>query len=273
MKKSGSILFFLLIFVACKESGDTKTTMPRNAVKPIPVIKYELLASFPHDSSLFTEGLLVHEGQLFESTGSPEELPQTESMIGISNLETGKFEQKIKLDRSIYFGEGICILQDKVYQLTYQNQEAFVYQFPSFNLAGKFKYGNKEGWGLTTDGTNLVMSDGTSQLSFIDPETFSIVRSLQVTANGFAQNYLNELEYINGYIYANIWMTNLIVKIDPKTGFILGQMDMSPLVSKERSKKANIDVLNGIAYDSAKDKVYVTGKLWTTVYEISFPHK
>lgn len=273
VKKTAPILLFLMIFAACKESGDTKTTTQKNTAKPIPVIKYELLARFPHDSSLFTEGLLVHQGQLFESTGSPEELANTESMIGVSSVETGKFEQKIKLDRSVYFGEGICILKNKIYQLTYQNQEVFVYHFPSFALAEKYKYSNKEGWGLTTDGTLLIMSDGTSQLSFIDPEGFRLVRSLPITANGFAQNYLNELEFIKGYIYANIWMTNLIVKIDPKTGFIVGQIDMSPIVAEERKRKVNIDVMNGIAYDSAKNKVYVTGKLWTSIYEISFPHE
>ncbi len=156
-----------------------------------------------------------------------------------------------------------------MYQLTYLNKEGFIYQLPSFELIEKFTYENNEGWGLATDGQSLLMSDGTDVITFLNPVSLKPFKKLKVSANGNAQNHLNELEYIKGYIYANIWLTNLIVKIDPISGNIVGQIDLSSLVLKERTKKSSIDVLNGIAYNKELDKIYVTGKLWSSIYEIA----
>ncbi|MDF2450138.1 MAG: hypothetical protein K0R26_2642 [Bacteroidota bacterium] len=236
-----------------------------------PEIKFTVERQYPHDVNSFTEGLLFHKGQLFESTGSPDNLPQTKSVFGMVDLETGKINVKAEIDRNIYFGEGITFLNGKVYQLTYKNQTGFIYDATSFKNLGKFSYTNREGWGLTTDGTHLIMSDGTSYLTFIDPTNFSVVKTLDVAEIGRVQEHLNELEFIKGYIYANIWTTNLIVKIDPNTGDIVGKMDLSSLLYESKVRNPDALETNGIAYDSLSNKVMVTGKLWPTIYEIKFP--
>lgn len=264
----------LLLLASCgnqeKSSADTAAGKPVPAAEPVQTIPHEMIAYYPHDTTLFTEGLLFHEGKLFESTGSPQEDPSLRSLIGISALPSGKFSLKIEIDKTKYFGEGICFLHDKLYQLTYQNKTGFIYDAKTFKQLGTFSYDNAEGWGLTTDGTHLIMSDGTDALTFIDPATMKPVRQIKVVEAGVALPYLNELEYINGYIYANVWMTNYIVKIDPKDGKVAGRLDLSPLAYEARSMYARSEVMNGIAYDSSKRKVYVTGKMWPRIYEIKF---
>ena len=226
----------------------------------------------PHDSSLFTEGLLFHDGQLYESTGSPDDLPRTRSLVGITDLNTGKFEKKIELDKVKYFGEGIVFLGNKLYQLTYKNQIGFIYDAKSFRKIGQFTYDNKEGWSLTTNGKDLIMSDGTSNITFLDSTNLKPIKLLHVSENGIPLENINELEYIKGFIYANIWMKDYVVKIDPNSGAVVGKLDLSALTKDAKAKNPKCDVLNGIAYDSINDKIYVTGKLWTNIYEISFPH-
>lgn len=266
------VLPILLLLQSCSddpnETGQT-TVAPAPA---IPVINYAVVKNFPHDITAFTEGLLVHNGQLFESTGSPEGMDQTRSLIGITDLTTGKIDTKIELDRDQYFGEGITILKDKLYQLTYKNQVCFVYDAKSFKPIGRFNYPNKEGWSLTTNGTDLIMSDGTDKLTIINPADFKVIRQLAVTENGNQRDSLNELEYINGFIYANIWLNNHIVKIDPANGKVVGKLDLSSLCYEAQSKHRDANTLNGIAWDSAANKIYVTGKLWPNIYEINFSH-
>lgn len=262
-------VFVTLLFTACNNPREKDAVIH---VPSIPIIQYSVTATFPHDTSLFTEGLLVHEGKLFESTGSPEEEQHLESLIGILDLTTGKIQGKVKLDKTKYFGEGIVILNGKIYQLTYKNKIAFIYDAKSFKLIGKFNYKNAEGWGLTTNGVEIIMSDGSEKLFFLKPEDFTPTKVIVVTDNGVPVTQLNELEYINGYIYANIWTTNNIVKIDPDTGRVVGKLDLTPLQQEAISINTNADVLNGIAYDSTTDKIYVTGKLWPKVYQLSFPH-
>jgi glutamine cyclotransferase len=234
------------------------------------MISYSVAGKHGHDTNLFTEGLDFHNGTLFESTGSPPELPQTKSVIGITDLATGKFSTKVELDRSKYFGEGIVFLKDKLYQLTYKNNTGFVYDAATFKQIGQFKFANTEGWGLTTDGTHLIMSDGTNKLTYLDPEKLTPVKTLNVTESGYAIDRLNELEVIKGYIYANVWMSHIIVKIDPASGNVVGKMDLSQLAQEAERKNPGIDVTNGIAYDETTDKVYVTGKLWPNIYQIDF---
>ena len=215
---------------------------------------------------------MVHNGQIFESTGSPEEFPDAESLVGIIDPKTGKMDQKIRLDKEKYFGEGIVFLKDKLYQLTYLNQKGFIYDAATFKKTGEFSFASRQGWSLTTDGVHLIMDDSSDVLTFLDPATFKPVKTLKVTIGGMPRDSLNELEYIKGYIYANVWLTNNILKIDPATGKVVGQLDMGSIVADARNKNPRADVLNGIAYDSASDKIYVVGKRWPNIYQINFPH-
>jgi glutamine cyclotransferase len=280
--KPGTMNHLLLLFITCclqvalftgcnnnpnPSQGDNTVTPPQTAL-----INYAVTKFYPHDTSLYTEGLVFHDGQLFESTGSPEDRPLTHSVIGIIDLATGKMDKKIEIDRSKYFGEGIVIFNDKLYQLTYTNQVGFIYDIHSFRKIGEFSYANKQGWSLTTNGHELIMDDGTDKLTFLDPASLKAVRSLPVTENGLPVDKLNELEYIRGFIYANIWLTDFIVKIDPANGKVVGRLDFSSLAFEARNKHPAADVLNGIAYDSATDRIFVTGKLWPNIYQVDFPH-
>jgi Glutamine cyclotransferase len=265
-------IFSIILLNSCSDSSTNPGSETSESTPATPVINYAVTHYFAHDTSLFTEGFLFHDGHLFESTGSPEELPQTKSTIGISDLTTGKFDPKIEIDKSKYFGEGIVFLNNKLYQLTYKNQAGFIYDAKSFKEIGQFKYSNTEGWSLTTDGTNLIMSDGTSSLTYLDPIKLTPVKALKVTENGYSIDKLNELEFIKGFIYANIWMSNLIVKIDPSNGNVVGKIDLSSLTNEAKNFNPNADVLNGIAYDSTSGKVYVTGKMWANIYQIQFSY-
>ncbi|HET6226268.1 MAG TPA: glutaminyl-peptide cyclotransferase [Bacteroidia bacterium] len=273
MKRLSILMLALLCITGCKEEKKTEekkiTTQPETFV---PTIEYTLVESIPHDTASYTEGLLFHNQQLFESTGSPESLPYTKSVFGAVDPKTGKIDVKAELDKTQYFGEGITFLNDKVYQLTYTTQIGFIYDAKSFKQLGRFSFSNTEGWGLTTDGKSIIMSDGTNVLTYLDPATLKPTKTLSVRNAGYAEDYLNELEYINGFIYANIWMKNYIVKIDPATGDVVGILDVSMLLNKAKSKYAHSDVVNGIAYNPDTDKIYVTGKLWPEIYQINFKH-
>jgi glutamine cyclotransferase len=263
--------FFLTgaLFIGCNNNS---TTPDAEAPTATPVINYAVTKFYPHDTTLYTEGLLIHEGKLYESTGSPNDHPETKSLIGIVDLATGKMDAKVEIDRKKYFGEGILFLNNKLYQLTYTNQIGFIYDSKSFKQIGQFAYANQQGWALTTNGKDIIMSDGTSNLTFLDSATLKPVKTLAVTENGLPVEKLNELEYIRGFVYANIWLTDFIVKIDPATGKVVGRLDFTSLAFEAKNKNHEADVLNGIAYDSATDKIFVTGKLWPNIYQIDFAH-
>jgi glutamine cyclotransferase len=193
-------------------------------------------------------------------------------VFGISDLKTGHFETKGELDKTVYFGEGILFFGDKLYQLTYQNQVGFIYNARTFKREGQFSYPNKEGWGLTTDGANIIMSDGTYNLTYFDPATLKPVKTIAVLKDGYGLDYINELEYINGFIYANVWTTNTIVKINPSNGEVVAQLDLTQLFNQALKDNVNLAEMNGIAFDKTNDRILVTGKLWPWIYEISFPH-
>lgn len=272
--RSLAAIILVAFTIACT-NPEQKPAAPNPPAPPassVPLINYAVAGYMPHDTSLFTEGFLFHNGHLFESTGSPEESPDLQSVVGIIDPHTGKMDEKIRLDREKYFGEGITFLNGKLYQLTYKNQKGFIYDAATYKKIGEFTYANQEGWSLTTDGRHLIMSDGTDTLTYLDPVTCKPIKTLKVTLNGIKRDSLNELEYIKGYIYANIWITNNIVKIDTATGKVVGMLDMRSLVDDARNRNPNADVLNGIAYDSATDKIYVVGKQWANIYQISFPH-
>lgn len=236
--------------------------------RTIPNISFEYIDSYPHDTTSFTEGLLIYNGKLYESTGSPEYLPQTRSLFGIVNLTTGQIETKVEIDRTKYFGEGIAFLNHKAYQLTYKSKIGFVYELPTFKKVKEFVIPSREGWGLTTDGKYLIMSDGSYQLKYIDPQTMQVIKTINVTENGGAKENLNELEYIKGYIFANIWTTTIVVKIDPNDGKVIGKFDLADYAFDSKSLYYGSLEMNGIAYDSIEDKTYVTGKLWPKIYVI-----
>ncbi len=276
MKKFSFIISLVVVSFVITSCGPEK---PNEVEKPavvvnepeIPEIKFTVENQYPHDITSFTEGFLFHDGKLFESTGSPDNLPYTKSLFGIVDLKTGKIDVKAELDRNIYFGEGMVILKGKIFQLTYKNQTGFIYDGKTYKSIGKFNYTNKEGWGLTTDGKSLIMSDGTSYITYLDPDSFKVTKILDVAENNYVLVNINELEYIKGFIYANIWTTNTIVKIDPNTGDVVGKIDISSLSEESKSKNSGSAETNGIAYDSISNKILVTGKLWPTIYEIKFP--
>jgi glutamine cyclotransferase len=260
-----------LLQLACNNS-DSPNKNEETTTNASTSIGYVVTQSFAHDTTSFTEGFLVHQGTLYESTGSPPEMSQTRSIIGPVDLKTGVINKKIELDREKYFGEGIVFLNNKIYQLTYQTKKGFVYDQKNFRKIGEFTYHSKEGWGMTTDGINLIMSDGTSTLTYLDPNSFQPVKTISVTNENGPVKKLNELEFIRGFIYANVYTTSTIIKIDPQTGKEAGKLDLSSLAAEAKIKYSSSLEMNGIAYDSASRKVYVTGKLWPNIYEIEFNH-
>ena len=215
--------------------------------------------------------MLVHDGRLYESTGSPEDMPKTRSLFGIVDTLTGKIDTRAELDRD-YFGEGICFLGDKVYQLTYQDGKGFIYDASSFKKSGTFNLPGREGWGMTTNGRSLIMSDGTNILSYVSPDNFTITKQIAVSDESGPVMKINELEYINGFIYANVYGTSTIIKIDITTGKVIARIELGSLAREAKSRYSGSMEMNGIAYDSARRKTFVTGKMWPIIYEIQFQH-
>jgi len=272
MSKKPLYILLILLVSACGNTSNSSSSSINESATDItpPVISYDVVNEYPHDTTSYTEGFLVHNGQLFESTGATDLVPSTRSLFGAVDLKTGKINVKAELDKKKYFGEGISFLNGKVYQLTWKNKTGFIYDDKTFKKLGEFTFPMEEGWGMTTDGTYLIMSDGSSNLSFLDPNNFKLIRVLGVTDNNGPVNNLNELEYINGFIYANIYQTTYIDKIDPSSGRVVGRADFSNLKKEAESKYPNAEYMNGIAYDSAAKKVYITGKQWPNIYEIRF---
>ncbi len=273
MKLLSAFLLHLFILTACNNSdtdGNDKGLTSENPTTP--AINYALIITYPHDTTSYTEGLLVHNGQLFESTGSPENMPQTRSLFGTLDTITGKISKKAELDRNKYFGEGIVFLNDKVFQLTYQTRIGFIYDAKTFRKLGEFSFPGREGWGMTTDSISLIMSDGTNNLYFLDPVDFKTVKKLEVENEKGPVMKINELEYINNYIYANIYETNSVIKIDPSTGKVAGLIDLTSLANEAKSRYPGSMEINGIAYDPVSHRIYITGKMWPTLYGILFAH-
>ena len=228
---------------------------------PAPVYTFEIVNTYPHDPNAFTQGLVITEdGRLYEGTGR-----WGESSIREVVLETGAVLRTQPLDAQ-YFGEGIAVLNDRLYQLTWQEQTGFIYDPATFAPLQTFTYPH-EGWGITHDGTRLIVSDGTAEIRFWDPATLQETSRITVRDNAGPVNRLNELEYVDGQIWANVWLTDLIVRIDPATGDVLGVIDLTGLLDTSTLTEP-ADVLNGIAYDAATGRLFVTGKLWPTLYEI-----
>jgi glutamine cyclotransferase len=232
---------------------------PASQRSAVPTIGYDVVRSYPHDPGAFTQGLIFRDGYLFESTGL-----NGRSSLRKVELETGRVVQRFDVDER-YFAEGLADWNDRLIQLTWESNVAFVYDFASFKQVGTFDYSG-EGWGLTQDGTRLIMSDGSSTLRFRDPATFKETGQIAVRDGGLMVDDLNELEFVKGQIYANVWFVDSITMIAPDSGLVTGWIDLRGLLPSRQAVGA--DVLNGIAYDAARDRLFVTGKLWPTLFEI-----
>lgn len=222
---------------------------------------YDIVNDFPHDPDAFTQGLVYDDGRLFEGTGL-----YGESTLREVDLETGEVLRSQALSPEL-FGEGITIYDGRIVQITWQSQTAIVYDVESFEEIERFSY-TTEGWGITDDGERLYMSDGTSTISIREPDTFNELDRIQVSDEGDPVDNLNELEWIDGQIYANVWQTDEIVRIDPATGAVTGRIDLTGLLAPEDRAGLEVDVLNGIAWDEEGQRLFVTGKLWPKLYEI-----
>jgi len=245
------ILFFSIAFtgVSCKSKMDVAT------------IPYTVVKIFPHDTSAFTQGLVIEYGRLFESTGQ-----EGASWVAEVELTSGKQDKKVLLSDQ-YFGEGITILNKKVYQLTWKGNVGFVYDIDTFQKINEFQY-DHEGWGITHDGKNLIISDGTDRIHFLDTATLKEVRVINIKQGSISVDKLNELEFIDGFLYANRWMTNEVLKIDLTEGVVVGRLDLTQLAREANQKNPSADVLNGIAYEKKSGLLLVTGKWWPLLFAI-----
>lgn len=254
----------LLLCSACDAHQAAVPDYPQQQQTTVPFrvqnFTYEIINAYPHDPEAFTQGLVYHQGVLYESTG----LNGSSSLRQV-DLTTGQVTKIVNVP-SQYFAEGLVLFNNRLYQLTWLSQLAFVYDLSSFGMQKTFNYSG-EGWGLTHDGHSLIMSNGSNQISFLDPETFHVQRTISVTDNNVPVRQLNELEYIKGQIFANIWQTDRIARIDPQTGRVTGWVNLAGLLSYE-DRNRPVDVLNGIAYDETNDRLFVTGKLWPKLFEI-----
>jgi glutamine cyclotransferase len=267
--------FFLLLLCpitlgSCQKKPAQETSPAENAtatVRPAPAwqqhrdLSYRVIKELPHDTRAFTQGLIVHAGNFIESTGG-----HNTTWLRKVEIETGKILIERKLSAE-FFGEGLTELNGKLYQLTWQNQQGFIYDATTLAWQKNFSY-QGEGWGLTDDGTHLIMSNGSTKLQFIDPKSFRVLRELTVVDGRNAIDQLNELEFIEGEIFANIWKTDRIIRIDPKSGKVLGTLDLTGIHAKESITHPD-HVLNGIAYDSESQALFVTGKCWPKIYQIA----
>jgi glutamine cyclotransferase len=255
--KAGVALAALLLGLA---GPSLHAQAPRPAV-PDRLYGYRIVKAYPHDPGAFTEGLQYQDGYLLESTG----------LVGRSNIRKVKLETgAVILKRDLaapYFGEGIITWGDKLVQLTWQHQIGFIYDAATFAPRGQFKY-RGEGWALTKDDRRIIMTDGTDEIRFLNPTTLAETGRLKVTFRGQPLRNLNEVEWVKGEIYANVWQTDMIVRINPVTGVVVGRINLGGLLSDADRRGSSPDVLNGIAYDAKGDRLFVTGKQWPKLYEI-----
>ena len=255
-----TILFLFVILTGFTPLSLTASAESAKAVASVPVYNFKILNIYPHDHNAFTQGLSFEEGFLYEGTGL-----NGQSALRKINLKTGDILKIHKLPQE-FFGEGIVLYNDKIIQLTWRSHVGFVYDKNSFKLLGTFFYPT-EGWGITYDGKQLIMSDGTANLYFLNPDTLNVTGRIEVRDKNIPVTKLNELEYVRGEIFANVWFTSRIARIDPQSGRVTGWIDLeglSPFKNSDNQMKA----LNGIAYDSNNHRLFVTGKLWPNIYEI-----
>lgn len=251
----------LVVLAATGVSAPRVAAQTATGAEPRPPVQgYEIVRTYPHDPTAFTQGLVFHDGILIESTG------RFSSTLRRVRLEDGAVLTRRELDGN-YFGEGVAVIGDRVFSLTWQNGTGFVWNADDLSQVGTFSYSG-EGWGLTEDGTRLILSDGTARLRFLDPDTFVETGGVTVTYGGRPVTRLNELEWIDGEVFANLWMQDLIVRIDPATGRVVGVIDLTDILPVGERLDPADDVLNGIAWDEVGRRLFVTGKNWSKLFEI-----
>lgn len=262
VKSTNYLILVLALALSCFQcgNGDVPPKATANANGPPAKYGYQIVNIWPHDSNAFTQGLILMDGKLLESTGE-----EGRSSLRRVELETGKVLKKVDVPVP-YFAEGIAMLNGKVYQLTWQHHIGFIYDAETFERTGQFNYAG-EGWGLTTDGQSLILSDGSTRIRFINPADFTVTKTISVTDGSTPIDQLNELEYVNGEIYANVWHDNRIAVINPQNGHVNSWIDLNGLMPEGELHDPEA-VLNGIAYDQANNKLFVTGKLWPRLFEI-----
>jgi glutaminyl-peptide cyclotransferase len=251
------VLLPLILLSCTKKQNSEEETTSSNPMN----IHYTLINTLPHNTDAWTQGLVIYDNKILESTGQP-----NRSWIAEVNPSSGEHDKKVTLPGQ-YFGEGITVLNNKIYQITWEEKTGFVYDARTYKKLKEFTY-DTQGWGLTHDGKNLIMSDGSYKLHFLDTTTLKPIRSVTVMDGGTRVKELNELEYIDGYVFANVWNTNWILKIDPATGKVVGRIDLSAIGEQIRVMYPDANVLNGIAYDAKSKSLLITGKLWPKSYLI-----
>lgn len=269
MIKKYSAFIALIILAACNGSDKTDGPIdPEIVPAKTPVISYTIAAEYPHDTSAYTQGLQFDKGKLYESTGD-----FTNSSLRITDYKTGKVEKKHMIGTDKIFGEGITIFKNKIYQLTWRSHIVYVYDVNNIDKPIKTFNWPYEGWGITNNGSDLIISDGNPKLYFVNPDDFRLKSTISVTENGNPVNYLNELEYVDGFVFANVYQTDRIIKIDPASGFVVGEINLKGVIQQFAPNyipEPGDEVLNGIAYDSASKKFLVTGKHWPKMFELKF---
>lgn len=263
-KKTGTTMVKTLVRYEEGKQGTATTSIRVKPDKAPAQYTWQLEKTFPHDPKAYTQGLVFLDGYMYEGTGQ-----YGESTLRKTDMGTGKTLSVLSIDHQL-FGEGITVYKDKIYQITWRSRKGFIYDLKTFTLESSFTY-NSEGWGITTVGDKLIMSDGSNKLYHVSPSTFNIIKEVEVYDNKGAVSQLNELEYVDGLVWANVWMTDRIVAINPETGAVIGELDMTKLLSpadKARIKD-NDDVLNGIAFNPEKGTFYLTGKRWPKIFEVS----
>ncbi len=270
MKMRKSVILSVAVFLALESFASVPSLAADNSVNqtqssPVPVYGYKIINVYPHDKTAFTEGLVYDGNTLYESTGLYDN-----STLRQVDLTTGRILKLYRMPDE-FFGEGLTLWKDQLIQLTWQSGVGFVYDKRSFNQTRSFSY-SRDGWGFTSDGRQLIMSDGSDTLYFLNPDTFEDAGSVRVKDNGNPVNKLNELEFIKGKVYANVYLTSRIAIISPETGEVNGWIDLQWLVDREDAL-GDVDVLNGIAYDADTDLLIVTGKFWPELFEIKIQSK
>lgn len=262
--RTAGLIFTILFFISC--GGDRQQPEYDADIAPppaAPILNYTVLERHPHDTGAYTQGLQWYKGKLFEGTGD-----YSRSSLRITDLKTGKVEKLHNMGSENIFGEGITIFNHTIYQLTWQSNKVYLYQENDITKPIKTLSWPYEGWGITNDGKILIISDGSSNLYFADPENLRVLNTVAVTDGGKPMDNLNELEYINGFVYANVYTTPYILKIDPESGQVKGRLVCENLLQPSEIIPGRTDVLNGIAYDSSTQRLFITGKRWPVLFEL-----